>query len=759
LGVIISLVLLSAAITGITLARTFKSTVEMKLAQLDSVKEAKAEHIEDYFGQTASLIVSAAFSTQASEAVESLSESFYTIVSESGIEYDDIKNEMLDHYDKHYLDSVNYDIPDSAQRRSTGQYIPENPNARIAQYLYIVNNPEKIGEKNNLVKVKDVDISYTSWHAYFHPAFNRMLKEFSLYDIFLVNTKGDLVYTVFKEKDFATNLLTGPYADTGLGDAFQQGLKLKAGETYINDFKSYEPSYNLPASFISSPIYRDGKLLGVILMQMSIDKIDKIMSFSEKYHEAGLGDTGECYIIGDDLTMRNNSRFIDEIDDPLVKKLGTTIGVFKAASESARRALNGENSSWITKNYKDEKVISSFAKLKIPRLNWGMLVEINADEALAGARSLRNTLLIISIVLTFITLVAMFVLISRVVVYKLRRVTALMEDLVTGEADLTKRVILSDRQKEIGSDGKSDLSADEIVRLTQYINAFVSTVNDIVTEVKDKSYSVNSNSTEISALADHIASTFYEQSGRIADMASAMEEMSVTSGMVLGNVQEALDKSENAYGVTQEGMDALKEVVSSIGAIKDKVATLAEIIGGLSESSSQIGVILNVINDIADQTNLLALNAAIEAARAGEAGRGFAVVADEVRKLAERTQSATTEISKIISLLQGETKNATKEMHIAEDTVEGGVKVIGRANELFGQIVSSVEDINAASRSIETAVNEQNSAIHTVTESINGISAGVEESTGATSAVSERLGDLSRLAGETNDTVNRFKTK
>ncbi|WP_022851994.1 methyl-accepting chemotaxis protein [Limisalsivibrio acetivorans] len=754
----IGLLVLGLLIATVSANKSFSSLMQSKLDQLDAVRESKSGHIEDYFDTIASLIVASASSTQVSTAMERFDKSFYTLQQETGIEPEAVRSDAVKHFEQLYLKDVNYDVPDSAQRRSTSAYLPTDPNAAVAQYLYIVGNPEKIGEKHNLVEVEGVDAEYTKDHAYYHKAFRTLLEQFSLYDIFLVNTKGDLIYTVFKEKDFATNLFNGPYADTGIGEAFRKAMKLKDGDVFLDDFKSYEPSYNLPASFISTPVYIGGEIAGVMIMQMSIDTINNIMSFGGHYQKAGLGESGECYLVGGDNGMRNNSRFLADIKESIVQKLGTTIGVLKIKTDSTRKALAGESGSQVIPDYRGVEVLSSYAPLSILGLNWGIIAEIDYAEAMASAISMRNILYMTALGLTVLLVAIMLFMIQQIIGKRLRLLTEVMSDLVSGDADLTKRVMLSKQQTGRGAKTKEELSVDEIVRLCQLTNAFIDTIHNIIHNIKENSEKLDDSCDELTVVAEEISGTFTEQAQQITEIASAMEKMNSTADGVLMNVENATSVTESANDQTQKGMESLNEVVESITTIKTQAASLAKIIEGLSASSAEIGDIIRVINDIADQTNLLALNAAIEAARAGEAGRGFAVVADEVRKLAERTQGATSQINEIVSSVQKETESASSEMHKSELTVDNGVKVIGEANELFNGIVVAVSEITDANNQITIAVTEQNDAIRLVTENINAISAGVESNVVSMKNLTAGIHNIKDESSNLNEMVNKFNT-
>ncbi|MGE4268648.1 MAG: methyl-accepting chemotaxis protein [Deferribacterales bacterium] len=333
---------------------------------------------------------------------------------------------------------------------------------------------------------------------------------------------------------------------------------------------------------------------------------------------------------------------------------------------------------------------------------------------------------------------------GSVIVRSIKQTVTMLKDISEGEGDLTKKLPVT--------------SQDEVGDLARHFNAFVNKLRDIINTVKQNSESIASGNAELAATSDKLAQNFQEQTMQLSAVASATEEMSTSAAEVVHSVQDVTEKAEQANSFIHDGRQMLLDAVSSVMSIKGEVANLGNTIGQLSNSSGEIGNILNVINDIADQTNLLALNAAIEAARAGEHGRGFAVVADEVRKLAERSQKAIKEIEGIIVNLQKESAVASDNMQEASKKVEAGVVVIRNTESMFENIVSSVDTITNASRHIETAVSEQVQAIHNINGNTQVLSNGVEQSNLSVTEVSNTVTDLQKQTEDLSMLVRRFRT-
>jgi methyl-accepting chemotaxis protein len=298
---------------------------------------------------------------------------------------------------------------------------------------------------------------------------------------------------------------------------------------------------------------------------------------------------------------------------------------------------------------------------------------------------------------------------------------------------------------------------DEIAKVTDAIKGMVDKLKGVIGEIKQASSSVASGSDQLSSTSEEITRTMGDQSTRSSQIATATEEMSQTVIDIAKNASNIAHQSSETAIIAKKGAEVVDKSVIESRTIVETVRTSAGVMQTLGEKSKQIGEIVDVINDIADQTNLLALNAAIEAARAGEQGRGFAVVADEVRKLAERTAQATAEISRMIGAIQGEVSSAVEAMNRTNEKVNVGLEYSVEAGEQLKAIVQSVTSLQSLVQQIATATEEMSTTSEAISGDIQAVAGGAREISGESDQIAKSSAELARLAGQLKTTVNQFR--
>lgn len=301
------------------------------------------------------------------------------------------------------------------------------------------------------------------------------------------------------------------------------------------------------------------------------------------------------------------------------------------------------------------------------------------------------------------------------------------------------------------------LSKDELGELAETVNRMVRDLSGTLHNVSEASSAVASASSEISASSEQMAAGSQEQSSQAMEVAGAVEEMTKTIVENSRNASATADTARRAREIAYGGGQVVEETITGMRRIADVVKSSAETVQALGKSSDQIGEIISVIDDIADQTNLLALNAAIEAARAGEQGRGFAVVADEVRKLAERTSKATKEIAKMIKQIQSETRGAVDSMNEGTAQVDNGIKLADKAGTSLREIVAAVQQVTDMVNQIAAASEQQSSASEQISKNVEAISSVTRETASATQQIAKAAEDLNRMTYSLQSIVGKFK--
>lgn len=298
---------------------------------------------------------------------------------------------------------------------------------------------------------------------------------------------------------------------------------------------------------------------------------------------------------------------------------------------------------------------------------------------------------------------------------------------------------------------------DNIGKLFAGFNKSVKNIGNLMVNVTDVVEAVASASSQISSSSEEMAAGAQEQSAQTTDVAGSVEEMTKTILETTKNSSIAADAAKNAGSIAKEGGNVVSETIDGMNRIEEVVRKSAETVQALGKSSDQIGEIIQVIDDIADQTNLLALNAAIEAARAGEQGRGFAVVADEVRKLAERTTKATKEIAAMIKQIQKDTVGAVQSMAEGTKEVERGKQLTDKAGESLKQIIKGADNVVDVITQVAAASEEQSSTSEEISKSIEAINNVTRESAAGVQQVASAAEDLNRLTVKLQQLVASFK--
>jgi methyl-accepting chemotaxis protein len=706
-------------------------------AKLTAIREIKKSQIEAYFGTIAGQAETLSQNTVVIESVSEFESAFRNLPAElatAGIEVED--SSLKSYYNTQFA-------PRYAEGGGTSNVaglIPTDDSVKAAQFLYMTSNSNPTGSKHLMDDAGDGS-TYSAVHAKYHPAMRSFLEEFGFYDIFIADPhNGNIIYSVFKEIDFGTSLKNGAYANTNFAEAYRLAASANTpGESFLVDYAEYPPSYLAPASFMSSPIFDDNELVGVLLFQMPIDSINAVMQTRE-----GMGESGETYIVGPDNLLRSDSRFSEE----------STLLKLEVDTDAANQALAGNTNTQVVDDYRGVPVLSAYAPLAIDGVEWAMLAEIDEAEVLAPANSLlKVTLIVVGISGLIVAIVGFFF--ARQIANPVQVVAASVQELATrvfpslarsaeaiAAGDLTVKIavdtekVVVKSKDEIGQmAGAFNDMVDQVDGLGYSLNTMVEGMSTLIREVRetadyvagasgeltgaaeqagdategiastsqqvakgaqDQAKSVQSSNDLIAELTiglENINSGSIEQNESVRQAKSIVTEVATATQSVADNATAGTEGAKAADAAAENGLKVVQETVEGMNRISEAVESVSTRVTGLGEQSAEIGKIVAVIDDIAAQTNLLALNAAIEAARAGEQGRGFAVVADEVRQLAERVTQATKEIAGLIEGVQTSVEQSVKATATGSELVEQGSDLANQAGVALEQIIESVSEV------------------------------------------------------------------
>ncbi|MDZ7832351.1 MAG: methyl-accepting chemotaxis protein [Desulfobacterales bacterium] len=569
----------------------------------------------------------------------------------------------------------------------------------------------------------------TGTYREMNPLFDYYMKGFGYSNIFLLSKTGELMHQAQApaEKDAAAE--TAPM--TRLAAISKDIGKTEA--PLLTDITNYQSGAS-PGLFMAAPIYADtGELEAILVFLIDAGRINAIAS-----DKTGMGKTGETYLVGQDQLMRSQSRFLQD-KSVLSEKIQTT---------AVKLALDKKAGTRQIRDYRNVEVLAAYDSLDLPKrmgtdFNWAIISQMDAAEAFSLLHKLGLNIFWTGLILLVLICGAGYVQ-SKMIA---RPINALSyRVMMMDEGDFTLTV--SEQHKN---------RADEIGMLMKAFASGTQRFRKQIKQLGQSSRHLLSSISQISTTASQLASSASETSSSISEVTTTVEEVSQTSQLATEKAEYVSKSAENTARISLAGKQATENTTAGINRIKEEMNYIAESTVKLSEQTKSIEEIINTVTDIADQSNILSVNAAIEAAKAGEQGKGFAVVAQEVKTLADQSKEATSQVRSILGDIQKATSAAVMATERGTKTVEEAIELAEQAGNAIDRLERQVNESSDAAAQITASNQQQRSGIDQLSQAMESINDATQQNLDGVKQLEDAIKGLEELAQTMRDITSNYK--
>jgi len=719
-------------VSGISISKTYLTTMNEAEARLNSLRDSKKVAIERYGETVVGQIQTLSSNTVVRQAALRFEPAFKQAVAEKaafsadgGQMIGEMKRELSKYYDNEFLPKYRNENPEASQSTNT-LMSSLSAEAVLLQYGYIKNNPAGLGSKHEMDN-SSLALNYDEVHRDIHPSMRQYLETFGYYDIFIVDSNsGDVIYSVYKELDYATNLYNGPYANSGLAEVFKAAKELSGKDQYVmTDYDMYTPSYEAAASFIASPIVDQGRQIGVLVFQLPLDAITSIMNSRE-----GFGETGEAYLVGSDKRLRSDT-YKNSEEFNVSNSYKNNIEV---DTEAVRLGLAGTTEVIKTENYQSEATITGTTGVTFGELGWAIVVDIEAGELLKPLYSFAWQVAVFCIFIG-IGLVFFARKTANSIVSPITSMQAVMQQVAeSGDFSTHVQVINND---EVGESAKSfnalldslGKTIDEVnqvagamaagdfdQRVTSELNGDLERLKDgINSSAQEMRGIMHSTSEIINAMSkgDFRYRPQTELPGEFAAFVDAMAfiDRSITS---ISRVMTAVAKGDidsrmqvelpgqlgDIKTEVNKALDALSGVIGDVGRVLSGIAqgNLCETIdenyqGAYGKLKEDANVSIEKLTSVVEE-----IQRASQAVRggAGDIAQGNTNLSDRTERQASSLEVTASSMDEITNTVKNTAKNAKQ----ANDLVVDAQSKATHGGEVVSRAITAMEEINESSGKI-----------------------------------------------------------